>query len=368
MGFIQLRLDSVTMDDNLACPRCKTTKYRNPSLKLLVNTCGHALCDNCYLFWRVSGLWDPTPSLRLPSPTLEDPAVEKEVDIRRRVLRDYSKQEADFPSLREYNDYLEQVETIIFNLANNIDIIETNKLIEQYKKENKEQITKSRTRKPTQILLLEAIIEEENRRSELRHMESLHSAKEEKIRKQKNHEALIDDLMFLESDAKAIVESHKATQAHQQVEASEIKPLPSQLGISSLSSSAPQPAYQQATTFTSGIGFGGSASFLPLPKGLGEVPLFVYKAFLLEIGGPPPPSLEQLKYPSSGKEGHLQHIRPATEAEIAGGYHHAIACRRALQDAFMDIAMQPKLLKSRSIQNESESESTTKEEVEMDTS
>lgn len=34
------------MDDQ-ACPRCKTTKYRNPSLKLMVNVCGHALCENC---------------------------------------------------------------------------------------------------------------------------------------------------------------------------------------------------------------------------------------------------------------------------------------------------------------------------------
>ncbi|TST98543.1 CDK-activating kinase assembly factor MAT1 [Bagarius yarrelli] len=30
------------MDDQ-SCPRCKTTKYRNPSLKLMVNVCGHTL-------------------------------------------------------------------------------------------------------------------------------------------------------------------------------------------------------------------------------------------------------------------------------------------------------------------------------------
>lgn len=39
------------------CPRCKTTKYRNPSLKLLVNVCGHSLCENCVelLFIKGSG-------------------------------------------------------------------------------------------------------------------------------------------------------------------------------------------------------------------------------------------------------------------------------------------------------------------------
>ena len=29
------------------CPVCKTTKYRNPSMKLLVNVCGHGLCESC---------------------------------------------------------------------------------------------------------------------------------------------------------------------------------------------------------------------------------------------------------------------------------------------------------------------------------
>ena len=29
--------------DEQGCPRCKTTKYRNPSLKLMVNVFGHTL-------------------------------------------------------------------------------------------------------------------------------------------------------------------------------------------------------------------------------------------------------------------------------------------------------------------------------------
>lgn len=33
----------IIMDDWQTCPRCKTTKYRNPKLKLLVNVCGHKL-------------------------------------------------------------------------------------------------------------------------------------------------------------------------------------------------------------------------------------------------------------------------------------------------------------------------------------
>lgn len=226
------------------------------------------------------------------------------------------------------------METIIFNLANNIDIIETNKMIEQYKKENKDQISKCRNRKPDTILELETILEHEQQRTELRRVETLASAKEEKLRKLKNREALIDDLMFLDDvDAKAIVEQHKATAAAQENIAPELPPPP------------PAP-----TQFTSGIGFGtglGSKGFLPVPK-VEEVPLFVYKPFIMEIGGPEPPSLEELKFLHQQKyqqpSPYLQHIRAAEKGEIAGGYHHSLACRRALQDAFMDIAMQPKIL------------------------
>ena len=35
-----------TMDDQ-SCPRCLTTKYRNPKLKLMVNVCGHKLYVVC---------------------------------------------------------------------------------------------------------------------------------------------------------------------------------------------------------------------------------------------------------------------------------------------------------------------------------
>lgn len=83
----------------------------------------------------------------------------------------YNKKESDFATLREYNDYLEEVETIskwhpqcnslfnavtksqwsfsfvVFNLVNDIDIESTRKKVEAYKKDNKELITKNRFKK-----------------------------------------------------------------------------------------------------------------------------------------------------------------------------------------------------------------------------
>lgn len=48
------------MDDQV-CPRCKTTKYRNPSLKLMVNVCGHTLCESCVDLLFLKGKFIITP-------------------------------------------------------------------------------------------------------------------------------------------------------------------------------------------------------------------------------------------------------------------------------------------------------------------
>ena len=39
----------------IQCPACKTTKYRNPQMKLMVNVCGHALCDSCVKMLFIKG-------------------------------------------------------------------------------------------------------------------------------------------------------------------------------------------------------------------------------------------------------------------------------------------------------------------------
>jgi len=46
----------------------------------------------------------------------------KEIMIRRRISNIFNKREDDFPSLKEYNDYLEEVEDMIFNLVTGVDV------------------------------------------------------------------------------------------------------------------------------------------------------------------------------------------------------------------------------------------------------
>ncbi|CAH2005289.1 unnamed protein product [Acanthoscelides obtectus] len=142
--------------------------------KMMVNVCGHGLCESCVdlLFLKGSG---SCPECKIPLrrnnfrvQLFEDAAVEKEVDIRKRVLRDFNKKEEDFATLKEYNDYLEEVESIIYNLSNNIDVVNTNKRIEQYKRDNKEQIMKNKGKLGREEYELEELLELEKQLEEQR--------------------------------------------------------------------------------------------------------------------------------------------------------------------------------------------------------
>lgn len=194
------------------CPRCKTTKYRNPSLKLLVNVCGHTLCESCVdlLFLKGSG---SCPECNVPLrrnnfrvQMFEDPKVEKEVDIRRRILRDYNRKEEDFASVELYNDYLEEIETIVFNLVNNVDLLNTNKKIEAYKKENRDLIAKNKNRLGREEYELECELEREKMAETQRKQELANIEVETKKKKLEEKEALIDELMTSYENASAIVD------------------------------------------------------------------------------------------------------------------------------------------------------------------
>ncbi|KAL1449216.1 hypothetical protein WDU94_000432 [Cyamophila willieti] len=173
------------MDDQ-ECPRCKTTKYRKPTLKLMVNVCGHPLCEGCVdlLFLKGTGnCYECNQPLRRGNfkvQLFDDSNVEKEVEIRKKLLKEYNKVEEDFNSLAEYNDYLEEIEEIVFNLCNNIEILETNKRIENYKKLNKDSIMRNKIRQGK-------------------------AEREFKKRKVANKEALIDELTHTTEGAKDIV-------------------------------------------------------------------------------------------------------------------------------------------------------------------
>lgn len=306
------------MDDQ-GCPRCKTTKYRNPSLKLMVNVCGHTLCENCVdmLFVRGSGncVQCDTPlrksNFRLQ--LFEDPAIDKEVEIRKRVLKIYNKRDFDFSSLREYNDYLEQVEEIVYNLTNNVDVERTKQIMEQYQRENRDVIQRNKAKLTREQEELEEILLLEQQDTEQRRLETLKEEQRQLQAKRKNKQALLDELERSQLPASILLAQHKdrAAQLETQIEKQKqsVKP---------------------TTIFSTGIPKGQTVSLAPVIR-VEEV-LYKYQPIHVETYGPPLPELEQLD-----RLGYLNHVRTATPQDLAGGYTSELACHRALQDAFSGL-------------------------------
>lgn len=251
----------------------------------------------------------------------EDASVEKEVDIRKRILRDYNKKEEDFDSLNEYNDYLEEIETIIYNLSNNIDVPETNRRIEQYKKENKESIIRNKIKFNKDVLELERLIEEEQQH-EINKREMLEKQEiEAKRRKIMEKEALIDELMFSDNDAKEILNffAENKHQASTDVMDGEMK-------------SVKKETIKRASYFSTGVKIGDNQIFShTLPK-IEEGPLYVYVEPEVVVEGPPYPSWNDLE-----AMGYLRHVRQESLDERAGGFMSSLACMRALQESMCGL-------------------------------
>ncbi|KAL2098907.1 hypothetical protein ACEWY4_005387 [Coilia grayii] len=305
------------MDDQ-GCPRCKTTKYRNPSLKLMVNVCGHTLCESCVemLFVRGSGNCiqcdTPLRKSNFRVQLFEDPAIDKEVEIRKKVLKIYNKREFDFPSLREYNDYLEQVEEIVFNLTNNVDVERTRQIMEQYQRENRDIIQRNKVKLTREQEELEELLLLEQRSAEERRLELLEEEKKQLQAKRKNKQALLDELERSQLPACVLLAQHKdrAAQLEQQIEK--------------------QKQTIKTTMFSTGIPLGQTVSLQPVPE-IREI-LYQYQSLVIHTYGPPVPELEHLQ-----RLGYLNHVRTASQQDVAGGYSSGLACHRAVQDAFSGL-------------------------------
>ncbi|CCH42423.1 RNA polymerase II transcription factor B subunit 3 [Wickerhamomyces ciferrii] len=131
------------------CPICKTDRYLSPDMKFLVNPeCYHKMCESCVdRIYALGPAPCPYPGCgktlrkaKFKAQIFDDIDVEREVDIRKRVSQIFNKSGDDFTELDKYNAYLEEVETIIFNLVNKIDIEETEAKLSVYEEHNKSKI------------------------------------------------------------------------------------------------------------------------------------------------------------------------------------------------------------------------------------
>lgn len=212
---------------------------------------------------------------------------------------------------------MEEIETIIYNLCNDIDQLETNKKIEAYKKENRDTILKNKIRISKEETELDILLEQEREQIELKKQELQCLEVVAKKKKTIEKEALIDELMFSQENAASIIKTfaNKVEEEKEKLEA------------------MPPPPPQRSTNFSTGIKFGSGfqQQFLPVPKA-DEGPLYSYENQFFDNLGPPVPGMEELQ-----EMNYTKHIRNENLTERAGGFLTKISCQRAIQEAMQGL-------------------------------
>ncbi|XP_069187326.1 CDK-activating kinase assembly factor MAT1 isoform X2 [Procambarus clarkii] len=305
----------------IQCPACRCTKYRNPQMKLMVNVCGHPLCDSCVkmYFIKESGQCSECGMVLKRSKfrvqVFEDPVVEKEIDIRRKVMKVYNMTEDDFSSLEEWNKYLEEIEEIVYNMTNDINRAEMEKKVENYERMHKNDIRKNYIKKSRDLEEIDRVLDAEMLRTLERQKLQKEEIEKSKLSRERTKTNLIKDLMASEGDASLIVQSHAdRLKEEQQRENKKKKELELAMAQANLKSNE----------FSSGVKIGFAA--------LGKAPILM-KEELYQYEPPklanslPAPTWDELE-----AGGYLNHVRRASPQANAGGYTEHYACLRALQD------------------------------------
>lgn len=200
---------------------CRLDTYMNPSMRFLINTeCYHRMCESCVdrIFSQgpakcpISGCDMTLRKNKFKRQTFTDLQVEREVDVRKRVAQTFNRRQEEFESLDEYNNYLEQVETAIFNLVNHVQEEETEKKLRDYRAANQSAIKANATILSQEEQRAEIIrqLEEEHRRDQ--RISAIEESAAEIALKRATDQKIIRDLATsTDGDADSIVKRAAAS-------------------------------------------------------------------------------------------------------------------------------------------------------------
>eukprot|EP00051_Salpingoeca_urceolata_P013082 m.163538 g.163538 ORF g.163538 m.163538 type:complete len:320 (-) comp17692_c0_seq2:301-1260(-) len=201
------------------CPRCATSRYTRQGMRLRSTPCGHEFCDNCErkLFAGKPSVDCPTCKKTVYQKDLvdkkfDDGSVHTDVLVRHKELQCFNKTLADFDGdQRKYNDYLEMVEDLAYNLANGEDLVNTRAQIEKYKQANKMLIEHNVQQRQRSNAAAKQALENEAARREQRTKAAETKRLTDKQRKGEEKERLILRIGTASSGA----EAQRAVQEHQ---------------------------------------------------------------------------------------------------------------------------------------------------------
>lgn len=169
-------------DDLFRCAICETAEGDALNLSssgsfLQTNAtvrCGHQFCNACLDRELVRKREFPCPICKtavkrvyLTSRSLDHVQCEKDTSWRRRIISVYNKTEKDFASLVEYNNYLEEVEDMIYAIVNEEPAAEEIKAsIKEYEQRYKSEIDKRQSKRDDEKRNIQDRIDAEHRQTE----------------------------------------------------------------------------------------------------------------------------------------------------------------------------------------------------------
>ncbi|VDL71351.1 unnamed protein product [Nippostrongylus brasiliensis] len=268
------------------CGKCKSNEYTNKNLVMMVNECGHPLCKNCVdnLFSRNAG------PCHVCGKTLRRNNFWEQI---------YNLKKDDFDTLREYNDYLERFECIVYNLASGIDVEETEAEIAAFKERYAELIERNKKKlDEDQLWIMQNLKEDRDMKNRV---DQAHNQENQEVERSavKDTKAIMEELRESNVPAEVILDRERKRQIEQELEEKE---------------EAARRKKRNKELLQDRKRMAESMSFSTSQRMSGRS--FEYKPPRLLINGPPLPSKEELE-----AKGYLQHIRAASMHGLAACRH-----------------------------------------------
>ena len=182
-------------------------------MRFLVNPeCYHKMCESCVdrIFSHgpapcpVAGCARTLRKARFRRQTFEDLHIEREVDVRRRVAGVFNRREEEFESLRHWNNYLEEVENLTWNLLQGVDVKETEQKLDAYRRQHEERIRQNAALESRESAHTEAQLAAQKEQARLRREAARNEELDERREKEEGKREMIDLMAKGDGDADAI--------------------------------------------------------------------------------------------------------------------------------------------------------------------
>lgn len=275
-------------------------------MKLMINVCGHSLCESCVNLQYARGqapCYECGLNLKRSGfriQLFDDPMVDREVHLRKKVLKIYNRRIQDFSSEFDFNNYLEQIEDIIIGLMGNkqwaLDAME------KYKRENQSDIKRNSAKLNKERATVNEQIHLEKQNIEDAKLKLARAEQENKLQRLRQEQALLHKLEAGEDISSIIKFKEKIINREDTIETATV----------SLT------ANEEKKTES-----------------------YIYQPIVFANDGLDVPSSDVLI-----KTGYTGAIRQPSDSHMASGYTAELGLRRALTDSFSSLFWRPKLTAS----------------------